>query len=110
MWRRWLLVLGIAALAIALIMVAEIFSLGSEGYPQRHSDTHNQYQGIYALTVQLLLGGWHWISDRVTHDTLTTAAIVATAIFTGTLWGATKQLRESSQEHARHMGEFAWYR
>jgi hypothetical protein len=100
-WRRWLAILAIATLVITIIAVAEVFSLAAQGYPNRHSDTHNQYQPIYALTVQLLLGGWRWISERITHDTITTAAIVATALFTGTLWRATGYNHEQQQrEHA----------
>jgi hypothetical protein len=103
MWRRWLLVLLVAALIIVVIISVEIFSLASESNPQRPSNAHNQYQPVYASLVELFLGGWRWVRDRIDHDTLTTIAIAATAFFTGTLWRATTRLWETSQIQANHM-------
>src|ERR1700730_16980949 len=103
MWRRWLLVLLVAALIIAVITGAEIFSLASESNPQRPSNSHNQYQPVYASLVELLLGGWRWVLDRIDHDTLTTIAIAATAVFTGTLWAATRNLGHFAEAQAAEM-------
>jgi hypothetical protein len=86
---------------IAAISVSEVFTL-AESQPYGASHSHNQYQPVYASLVQLLLGGWHWLRDRVDHDTISTLAIVTTAIFTGTLWWSTKLLWESSDNHAHH--------
>jgi hypothetical protein len=103
MWRRWLAVLGVAALAITLVAVAEIFSLATEGQPLGRIHTQNQYQPVYASFVQLVLGGWNWLRDRVDHDTITTTFIAATAFFTGTLWWSTRRLWESSEAQGRHL-------
>jgi hypothetical protein len=102
-WRRWLAILGIAALAITAIAVAEIASLATEGQPHGKSQTHNQYQPAYALIVQLLLGGWNWLRTFLNHDTISALAIVVTAGFTGTLWWSTKGLWETTERHGRHL-------
>src|ERR1700730_2329066 len=103
MWRRWLCVLVTAALVIAIIIGIEIFSLASEDYPHRPSYSHNQYKPVYAALVQLMLRWWRGFRDWFDHDSITTIAIAATAVFTGTLWRATNRLWETSQEHGRHM-------
>ena len=103
MWRRWLYVIVTASLVIGIIAGAEIFSLASESYTQRHPYSHNQYHPVYALLVELFLRGWRWVRDRIDHDIITTIAIAATAVFTGTLYRATNRLWLTSQEHARHM-------
>lgn len=77
-------------------MIAELFVL-TEGYPQRISNAHNQYQPVYALLVELLVGGWHWLRDHIDHTTIETAAVAATAIFTATLWRATTRLWDSAE-------------
>src|SRR6266849_10357004 len=102
MWRRVLLVVVIAGFAITCAAIAEIFSLAADGNAQGHHYSHNQYQPVYASLVQLALRGWHWLRESIDHDTITTIAIAATAIFTGTLYRATNQLRQTSQIHAGH--------
>ncbi len=103
MWRRWIAILSVLALVIAMIAIAEIFSLATEGQPHGAYRTHNQYQPVYAALVQLLLGGWNWLRDRADRDTLTSVFIGVTAIFTGTLWWTTRQLWQSSQAHTNHL-------
>jgi hypothetical protein len=103
MWRRWLYVILSASPVIGVIAGAEIFSLASESYPQRHAYSHNQYQPVYALLVELLLGAWQWLRDRIDHDTIISAAIVATAVFTGTLWAATRKLGSIASTQASDM-------
>jgi hypothetical protein len=92
MWGRWLCVAVTAGLIIGIIVGAEIFSLASEGYPQRQPHFHNQYQPIYASLVQIISGWWARFRVWFDHDAITTIAIATTAIFTGTLWAATKRL------------------
>jgi hypothetical protein len=102
-WRRWLAVLAVAALLIGVVTVVEMFSLAAESQPYGKAQAHNQYQPVYASLVRLLLGGWNWLRERLDHDTLSTLAIVATACFTGTLWGSTRLLWKTSETHSRHL-------
>jgi hypothetical protein len=107
MWRRWLAVIFVAGLVIAIVAVDEIFSLATESQPHGASRAYNQSQPVYASLVQLLSGGWNWLRDRVDRDTLTSIFIGVTAIFTGTLWWSTRQLWRSSEGHAKHMAASA---
>ena len=102
MWRRYLLIAAIL-LILGFLGIAELWPFAVEGNPQRPPNPHNQYQPVYASLVQLLLGGWNWLRDWLDHDTITTIAIIATAIFTGTLWRATRQLQQTSETHAGHL-------
>jgi hypothetical protein len=102
MWRRILAIAVVMAFILAMLLAAEVFSLAPEGQPRGVAHAHNQYLPVYASLVQLLLRGWQWLRD-VDHDTVATLAIVATAIFTGTLWRSTNRLWKSSQIHAGHM-------
>jgi hypothetical protein len=105
MCRRWLAILAVAILVIAAITVAEFFVLTVADRSQGVIQAHNQYQPVYASLVQLFLGAWRWLLDRLDHNTITTIAIIATALFTGTLWSATRQLQKTSKIHARHLEE-----
>src|SRR5207302_3481279 len=103
MWWRWVAVLAVATFTIIVVAVAEVFSLATESQPRGAGHADNQYQPIYASFVQLMIGGWNWLRDRVDHDTITTIFTAATAIFTGTLWWSTRRLWESSEAHGRHL-------
>jgi hypothetical protein len=100
-WRRWLLAFGAVAF-MAAALAAEWWWLPPEGYPQRYGYTGDQYQSVGSLFIQLVITSWHWFRSWFDHDTITTLAIVATAIFTGTLWRATDRLWRISQIHAGH--------
>jgi hypothetical protein len=102
-WHRVLAITVVASAVLAILFLAEVWSLATEGQPQSAAHPQNQYQPIYALTVQFLLGLWGWLGKRVDHDTISTLAIVATAVFTGTLWWSTKRLWESSETSAGHL-------
>jgi hypothetical protein len=62
------------------------------GYQHRYGYTGDQYQSVEALFVQLIVSGWRWLRTLFDHDAITTIAVAATAIFTGTLWRATNRL------------------
>ena len=87
---------------MAAALAMEWWWLPPEGYPQRYGYTGEQYQPIGSLFIQLIIGSWRWFRSWFDHDTITTLAIVATAVFTGTLWRATDRLWRISQIHARH--------
>jgi hypothetical protein len=87
---------------MAAALAAEWWWLPPEGYAQRYGYTGDQYQSVGSLFIQLIITSWHWFRSWFDHDTITTLAIVATAIFTGTLWRATNRLWQISQIHAGH--------
>jgi hypothetical protein len=87
---------------MAAVLAIEWWWLPPEGYPQRYGYTGDQYQPIGSLFIQLIGSGWRNFRSWFDHDTITTIAIVATAIFTGTLWRATDRLWRISQIHAGH--------
>jgi hypothetical protein len=87
---------------MAAALAVEWWWLAPEGYQQRYGYTGDQYQSVGSLFILLVIAGWHWFRSWFDHDTVTTLAIVATAIFTGTLWRATDRLWRISQIHAGH--------
>jgi hypothetical protein len=100
-WRRWLAAFGAVAF-MAVALAVEWWWLPPEGYAQRYGHTGDQYKSVDSLFIQLVITSWHWFRSWFDHDTITTLAIVATAIFTGTLWRATDRLWRISQIHAGH--------
>jgi hypothetical protein len=86
---------------MAAALAAEWWWLPPEGYPQRYGYTGDQYQPIGSLFIQLVIRGWIWFRSWFDRDTITTLAIVATAIFTGTLWRATDRLMRAARRQSQ---------